>query len=53
MYERNDGLMRGSREERVQTVYDLQEQNWEFDTLLGIIQGFLVYRTGLFGNFVS
>ena len=41
MYERNDGLMRGSREERVQTVYDLQEQDWEFDTLLGIIQGFL------------
>jgi hypothetical protein len=41
MYERNDGLMRGSRKERIQTVYDLQEHDWDFDTLLGIIQGFL------------
>ena len=37
MYERNDGLMRGSREERIQEVLDLREYEWNFDTLLGII----------------
>ena len=41
MYERNDGLMRGSREERIQEVLDLREYEWDFDTLLGIIQGLL------------
>ena len=41
MYERNDGLLRGSREERIQEVHDLREYEWDFDTLLGIIQGLL------------
>jgi len=41
MYERSDGLMRGSREERVQEVFGLQESDWDFDTLFGIIQGIL------------
>jgi ATP phosphoribosyltransferase regulatory subunit HisZ len=41
MYERNDGLMRGSREERIQKILDLHEYEWDFDTLLGIIQGLL------------
>lgn len=41
MYERSDGLMRGSREERIQEVFGLQESDWDFGTLLGIIQGFL------------
>ena len=33
--------MRGSREERVQEVFGLQECDWDFDTLLGIVQGML------------
>ncbi len=41
MYERSDGLMRGSREDRIQEVFGLQELDWDFDTLLGIIQGIL------------
>jgi hypothetical protein len=41
MYERSDGLMRGSREERVEEVFGLQECDWDFDTLLGIVQGML------------
>ena len=41
MFERSDGLMRGSREERMQEVFDLRESDWDFYTLLGIIQGFL------------
>jgi len=41
MYERSDGLMRGSRKERIQEVFGLQESDWDFDTLLGIIQGIL------------
>jgi hypothetical protein len=41
MYERGDGLMRGSREKRMQEVFGLQESDWDFHTLLGIIQGFL------------
>ncbi len=41
MYERGDGLMRGSREERIQEVFSLHESDWYFHTLLGIIQGFL------------
>jgi hypothetical protein len=41
MYERSDGLMRGSREERIQEVFGLQESDWDFHTLLGIIQGLL------------
>ena len=41
MYERSDDLMRGSREERVQEVFGLQESEWDFDALLGIIQGML------------
>lgn len=41
MFERSDGLMRGSREERMQEVFDLHESDWDFYTLLGIIQGFL------------
>ena len=41
MYERSDGLMRGSREDRIQEVLDLREYDWDFITLLGIIQGFL------------
>lgn len=41
MYERSDGLMRGSRNERMQEVFSLQESDWDFDTLLGIIQGIL------------
>jgi hypothetical protein len=41
MYERSDGLMRGSREERTQEVFGLHESDWDFDTLLGIIKGFL------------
>jgi hypothetical protein len=43
MFERSDGLMRGSREERMQEVFDLHESDWDFYTLLGIIQGFLDY----------
>jgi len=41
MYERGDGLMRGSREERMQEVFSLHESDWDFHTLLGIMQGFL------------
>jgi hypothetical protein len=41
MFERSDGLMRGSREERMQEVSGFQESDWDFHTLLGIIQGFL------------
>jgi len=41
MYERSDGLLRGSREERIKEVLDLQESDWDFNTLLGIIQGIL------------
>ncbi|HUU17083.1 MAG TPA: hypothetical protein VMW72_08045 [Sedimentisphaerales bacterium] len=41
MYERSDGLMRGSREDRIQEVFGLQESDWDFDALLGIIQGIL------------
>ena len=41
MYDRSDGLMRGSREERIHEVLGLQEADWNFDTLLGIIQGIL------------
>ena len=41
MYDRNDGLMRGSRQERIQEVLDFQESDWDFVTLLGIIQGML------------
>ncbi|MHC4543662.1 MAG: hypothetical protein ACYTDW_02920 [Planctomycetota bacterium] len=41
MYERSDGLMRGSRKERIQEIFSLQESDWDFDTLLGIIQGIL------------
>ena len=41
MFERSDGLLRGSREERMQEVFELHESDWDFYTLLGIIQGFL------------
>ncbi len=41
MYERSDGLMWGSREDRIQEVFGLQESDWDFDALLGIIQGIL------------
>ncbi|NIP22601.1 MAG: hypothetical protein GWN76_10480 [candidate division Zixibacteria bacterium] len=41
MYDRSDGLMRGSRKERTQEVFSLQESDWDFDTLFGIIQGLL------------
>ncbi len=41
MYERSDVLMRGSRENRIQEVFGLQESDWDFDALLGIIQGIL------------
>ena len=41
MFERSDGLMRGSREDRMQEVFSLHESDWDFPTLLGIIQGFL------------
>ncbi len=41
MYERSDGLMRGSRQERIQEVLDLRGADWDFNTLLGIIQGIL------------
>ena len=41
MYDRSDGLMRGSRKERMQEVFSLQESDWNFDTLLRIIQGLL------------
>jgi hypothetical protein len=41
MYDRSDGLMRGSRQQRAQEVLNLQESDWDFDTLLGIIQGML------------
>ena len=41
MFERSDGLMRGSREQRMQEVFDLHESDWDFYTLLGIIQGSL------------
>jgi len=41
MFERSDGLMRGSREQRMQEVFGLHESDWDFHTLLGIIQGFL------------
>lgn len=41
MDQRSDGLMRGSRKERMQEVLSLQESDWDFDTLLGIIRGIL------------
>ena len=41
MFERSDGLLRGSREERMQEVFDLHESDWDFYALLGLIQGFL------------
>jgi len=41
MYDRSDGLLRGSREDRVQQVFALQASDWDFDTLLGIMQGLL------------
>jgi len=41
MYDRSDGLLRGSRQERIQEVLDLRKSDWDFDTLLGIIQGML------------
>jgi len=41
MYDRSDGLLRGSRQERIREVLNLQESDWDFDTMLGIIQGML------------
>lgn len=41
MFDRSDGLMKGSCEERMQEVFDLHKSDWDFYTLLGIIQGFL------------
>jgi len=41
MFDRSDGLLRGSREDRAQEVSALQASDWDFDTLLGIIQGLL------------
>lgn len=42
MFDRSDGLLRGSREDRVQQVSALETSDWDFDTLLGIMQGLLV-----------
>jgi hypothetical protein len=51
MYERSDGLMRGSREERMQEVFGLQEYDWDFDNLLGIIQGILARLLPFFSGY--
>jgi len=44
MHDRSDGLMRGSRQQRVREVLNLQKSDWDFDTLLGIIQVMMVHQ---------